>query len=1078
MSNIQELIETVQADGVSTREVIAAGQTQQDFMLVVLEQVRDSIVSLGDSFSQYFADEQARFNQAQQDLKAARRAELERLKESQGMGFVTPVADSSKPQDKKPKDGDEGDGLDLGDLGIGSIVLGATAAFSGYIYGLLADVGRAFKSLGTTLTKTIPENIMNSVRGFTSSISTQFDDVIASIKNNKVFASISQSYTNLVNNIKSFFAPLVNLRETFSIQEGGKIDKLFNLSSKSADNIGKSLEKIFKGFVRLSRPIALIIAAFNTIVKSFEIFGDDSMSLMDKLGNVLNTVLTELTSALVTMPIEIVKDIVSWIAGALGFENVEKFLDSFDIDAMFREGMGVIGEMVDRIINFIADGIYEAATRFLPDFITGGKDLDRETRIAERELNDAASELLNLENMGLKDTTMYVEARQRYEEALEEFEGLERAQQQRAADQQAVQLAATLDEETQKTSLDAAKESGLYDKDGFVFGDSEIDKDVLAKTTDQNQLKAILNDNDLDEEDRKLVIQRLNELNGPNRQLPTTTSQEYAEAPPPPPPAKTDYSDVASYSIDQDDQVLKNRTPLRQQLQQALDSGTDFDPEQMLAIELGKMQGVDFPSEVQSQYNQQLKTVSGQDEGETYTGVQAAKRTAEEQGLEAYRIEPVTEDDGFGEQVETGEYKVIPRQAEATSVTSTANLSGIDFSQASSSQEVRRLVKDAGGDRSMQNSARMMYDAGIDSQLIQTAVGTGVEVSKSTLGRPETISQLIQSGMERSEVYRLARDMGVQDPNAVVDMGVNMARTAVPQPTATQADQVQSQPTATPQEPRPTPQEPRVVPITSVSDMTSTEAAERVLEPVATPILSPVGNAETQAVDQELRAKLLVREEAADALKAFEAGDRGSFKMEEDEFGFEQKVYDNAEEQAQYKALLVNKARAGNEYYDAKQLDDTLDKVEFLQDRGLLPQNFSGNFSGMQLDKQIDDYLMNTVQSNEPDTLSNNILGSDSVIRSAVEPVEGTASGDTMNSYAERLYSSVLPTGGLGTAPVAQASKSVDIAKSQPQVVALGGGSNQSITNNYNQSQIQNYGAMSARSQDVSLQRQKDQMSG
>lgn len=230
MSNIQELIETVQADGVSTREVIAAGQTQQDFMLVVLEQVRDSIVSLGDSFSQYFADEQARFNQAQQDLKAARRAELERLKESQGMGFVTPVADSSKPQDKKTKDGDKEDGLDLGDLGIGTIVLGATAAFSGYIYGLLADVGKAFKSLGTTLTKTIPENIMNSVRGFTSSISTQFDDVIASIKNNKVFASISQSYTNLVNNIKSFFAPLVNLRKTFSIQEGGKIDKLFNLS--------------------------------------------------------------------------------------------------------------------------------------------------------------------------------------------------------------------------------------------------------------------------------------------------------------------------------------------------------------------------------------------------------------------------------------------------------------------------------------------------------------------------------------------------------------------------------------------------------------------------------------------------------------------------------------------------------------------------------------------------------------------------------------------------------------------------------------------------------------------------------
>jgi hypothetical protein len=64
----------------------------------------------------------------------------------------------------------------------------------------------------------------------------------------------------------------------------------------------------------------------------------------------------------------------------------------------------------------------------------------------------------------------------------------------------------------------------------------------------------------------------------------------------------------------------------------------------------------------------------------------------------------------------------------------------------------------------------------------------------------------------------------------------------------------------------------------------------------------------------------------------------------------------------------------------------------------------------------------------------------------------------------------VTPAGGLGTAPVGQASKQVDAAKSQPQVVAVNGGSNQSVVNNVANQQTLNMGAMSARSHDVSLE--------
>ncbi len=446
-----DLIDTIRDEGSGAFEMDTANLTRLMDIDYVLEEIKVTLDTISNGLFEFFSLEKERFDKESRARERDRRDLIEQIRESNGALFADPDSDDSpQPKDKKTKDGDKENGLDLGDLGIGALVLGATTAFSGYIYGLLANIGKAFKSLGTTLTKTIPGNIMNSVRGFTAGISRQFDNVVKSIKNNKVFASISQSFTNLVRNIKSFFAPLMNLRETFSVREGGKIDKLLNFISKSAGNIGKSLQKLFNGFVRLARPIALIIAAFNSIVKSFEIFGDDSMSIMDKLGNVLNTVLTELISALYMMPIEIVKDIVSWVAGAFGFENVEKFLDSFDIDAMFREGMQVIGDMVDRIINFITDGIYEAATRFLPDFITGGKDLDRETRIAEREMGDAADELLAFsDEEATMDNPEYAAARQRYDQAQEKFQALERGQQQRDSEQRSVQLAATFDEETQ-----------------------------------------------------------------------------------------------------------------------------------------------------------------------------------------------------------------------------------------------------------------------------------------------------------------------------------------------------------------------------------------------------------------------------------------------------------------------------------------------------------------------------------------------------------------------------------------------------------------------------------------------------
>lgn len=63
-----------------------------------------------------------------------------------------------------------------------------------------------------------------------------------------------------------------------------------------------------------------------------------------------------------------------------------------------------------------------------------------------------------------------------------------------------------------EAALEAAEESGLYDKD--MLGNSEINPEILAQTTDPAQLQAIIADGDLSDEDMQMVQARLEEIGG------------------------------------------------------------------------------------------------------------------------------------------------------------------------------------------------------------------------------------------------------------------------------------------------------------------------------------------------------------------------------------------------------------------------------------------------------------------------------------------------------------------------------------------------------------------------------------
>ena len=72
-----------------------------------------------------------------------------------------------------------------------------------------------------------------------------------------------------------------------------------------------------------------------------------------------------------------------------------------------------------------------------------------------------------------------------------------------------------------------AKRTGLYDKD--YVGNSEVDLNMLAATTDTAQLQAILDDNDLSDTDRMRVSRRLEQI---KRETPATPEIAPTQTPP------------------------------------------------------------------------------------------------------------------------------------------------------------------------------------------------------------------------------------------------------------------------------------------------------------------------------------------------------------------------------------------------------------------------------------------------------------------------------------------------------------------------------------------------------------------
>ena len=302
------------------------------------------------------------------------------------------IAENTSGSNKHVSGSEKDGGMSLGSIGaIGTLLAvalgGIAGALTGYVQTLLklnkilfsavesaiVAIGKFFPSikrmlLSIELNFTLGlELIKNGVKTMFSEVAKKFasavnfvTEIINKVLNTSVVKTIVEVFNKVVGVVKAFFEPI---RDAFKVIQGasGTVGGIVNaIKSKIGvvmeffAGIGKyfgGLSKIAKAsftiFKTLAAPLTIIMTLWEVISGAMK--GWSEGGLVGAIGGIFKGLFNSIVFGLADM----VKGAISWIAGALGFEAVEKFLDSFSFQDLFSDFVDAVLFIPQTIQNLI-----------------------------------------------------------------------------------------------------------------------------------------------------------------------------------------------------------------------------------------------------------------------------------------------------------------------------------------------------------------------------------------------------------------------------------------------------------------------------------------------------------------------------------------------------------------------------------------------------------------------------------------------------------------------------------------------------------------------------------------------------
>jgi hypothetical protein len=268
-------------------------------------------------------------------------------------------------------------------LAAGAAALAASISLTiGLIQGQMIAIKTFFKAFTPGLIKLFDDfrsNLSTRFKAVTVGIVKLFDDFRSNLsaRLKVVTAGIAKFFDNFVSTIRGLFssggpsrlprivvaiqAALNTLIEPFSealktirgltgrTSSPSRIATLFGKIAGWLGDLGRQIGKLASVVGKIFAPIAIIITVFDTIRGAINGFAEGGI-----LGGLKGAIDGFFTS-LITVPLDLVKNLVAWVVGKFGFDETAQVLREFSFTSLFRQILDSIFGGVSSAVNVITD---------------------------------------------------------------------------------------------------------------------------------------------------------------------------------------------------------------------------------------------------------------------------------------------------------------------------------------------------------------------------------------------------------------------------------------------------------------------------------------------------------------------------------------------------------------------------------------------------------------------------------------------------------------------------------------------------------------------------------------------------
>ena len=305
------------------------------------------------------------------------------------MKLLKQIEENTRPAtaEKVKKDEDKEGGIGLGGLAttiavVAGTIAGLVTAWAKTIKFFVVNIGVGIEKMVVFLSRWFPSlrkilfNIevtvsllVDSMKGIFNNVVTKIGSIFTGAINffKGIFGEgsmIGNVITTIKTAVTGFLEPIIAGFKTISEVSGpigkavsfvkgalGSMMEFFGMIGSKLSSFGTLFGAVSKIVSKIAYPLMIIMSVWDTVKGALA--GWEEGGFVGAIGGAIKG----LFNGLVFGVLDMIKGAISWIAGALGFDAVEEFLDSFSFEDMFSDLVDAVMFIPKKIQEFIMSPI-------------------------------------------------------------------------------------------------------------------------------------------------------------------------------------------------------------------------------------------------------------------------------------------------------------------------------------------------------------------------------------------------------------------------------------------------------------------------------------------------------------------------------------------------------------------------------------------------------------------------------------------------------------------------------------------------------------------------------------------------